>query len=190
MFSIPYTSIPKNKKPTYLTVVSAYQPKKLNPQCICWIVGGDCFVYGAADLTTAKILLNSMISTPDAKFLGIGIKDFYFGTTMTPFEPMHISLQMLILDQYNLIPFIHNNCVYVEIRRGIYGPHQAGGLTNNPLIAGLVPGAILHPSLPVSGNTILVTSPCALLSTILVLNTPTRKMFGIYPQSYKLASTR
>jgi hypothetical protein len=142
MFSIRYTSVPKNKKPTYLTVVSAYQPKKLNPQYICWTVGGDCFVYGAADLTTAKILLNSVISTPDAKFLDIGIKDFYFGTTMTPFEFMHISQQMLtlaIVDQYNLIPFIHNNCVYVEIRRGIYGPHQAGALTNNPLIAGLVP---------------------------------------------------
>jgi hypothetical protein len=34
MFLIPYKSIPRNKKPTYLQVVSAFQPEKANPRCI------------------------------------------------------------------------------------------------------------------------------------------------------------
>jgi hypothetical protein len=86
MFFIPHTSIPKNKKPTFLRVISAYQPEKAKPCCICWVVGGSRIFYAAdvstkaADLTTTKILLNSVISTHDAKFLGIDIKDFYLGT--------------------------------------------------------------------------------------------------------------
>jgi hypothetical protein len=120
MFFIPYTSIAKNKKPTYLQVVSAYQPKKTNSRHICWTVCGDCFFCAAdvstkvADLTTAKILLNSVISTPDAKFQGMNIKDFYLGTSMTQYEYMHIPLQMLppaIVLKYNRTPLIYNICV-------------------------------------------------------------------------------
>jgi hypothetical protein len=112
------------------------------------MVGGDHTYYAAdvrtkaGDLTTAKILLNSVISTPNARFLGIHIKDFYLGTVMTQYEYMRISLQMLpptIMEQYNLTPLIHNNCVYVEIRIGMYGLPQAGKLANNQLIAGLTP---------------------------------------------------
>jgi hypothetical protein len=96
----------------------------------------------AADLTTAKILLSSMISTPGARLLGIDIKDSYLGTVMTQYEYMQIPLQMphtAIIEQYNLAPLIHNNCVYVEIRKGMYGLPQAGKLANNQLIAALVP---------------------------------------------------
>jgi hypothetical protein len=87
------------------------------------------------------LLLNSVISTPDAKFLGINIKDFYLGTTVTQYVYMCIPLQMLslaIVEKYNLTPLIFNNCVYVEIRKGMYGLHQAGKLANNQLIAALV----------------------------------------------------
>jgi hypothetical protein len=126
----PYTSTPKHKKLTYLYVVSAFRPDKTNPRCICWTVGGNHIIYAAdvntktADLTTAKTLISSILSTPDAKFLGINIKDFYLATSMTDYEYMHITLQMLpqaIVDQYNLTPIIHNNCVYLEIRKDVYG---------------------------------------------------------------------
>jgi hypothetical protein len=146
VFFIPHTSIPQDKKPTYLRAVLACQPETANPQHIFWTVGEDCIFYAsnvstkAADLTTVKILLNSVISTPDAKFLGIDIKDFYLGATMTQYEYMYIPLQMLppaIVKQYNLTPLIHNNCVYVEIRKGIYVLPQADKLTSNQLIAAL-----------------------------------------------------
>ena len=148
MFFIPHTAIPKNKKPTYLRVVSAFRPEKANPRRIRWTVGGDRVFYAAdvstktADLTTAKILFNSVISTPGAKFLGIDIKDFYLGTPMKDFEYMRIPMHMIpqaIIDQYNLTPLIYNNCVYVEIRKGMYGLPQAGKLANDLLIEALSP---------------------------------------------------
>jgi hypothetical protein len=80
MFFIPHTSIPKNKKATYLHVVATFRPEKTNPRQIRWTVGGDRIFYAAdvstktADLTNAKILFNSILSTPGAKFLGIDIK--------------------------------------------------------------------------------------------------------------------
>jgi hypothetical protein len=55
---------------------------------------------------------------------------------------MGISLQMLpraIVNQYNLSPLIHKNCVYVEIRRGTHGFPQAGKSVNNQLIVVLAP---------------------------------------------------
>jgi hypothetical protein len=55
---------------------------------------------------------------------------------------MHIPLHMLpqaIIGQYNLTPLVHNNCVYVEIRKGMYGLPQAGKLANNLLILVLAP---------------------------------------------------
>jgi hypothetical protein len=38
-----------------------------------------------------------------------------------------------IIAQYNLLPLIHRNCVYMEIRKGIYGLPQAGILANQLL---------------------------------------------------------
>ena len=35
-----------------------------------------------ADLLTVKLLLNSVISTPGAKFMTLGLKDFYLNTPM------------------------------------------------------------------------------------------------------------
>ncbi len=42
---------------------------------------GDCRT-PTADLLTVKLLLNSIISMPNAKFMSIDIKDFYLNTPM------------------------------------------------------------------------------------------------------------
>jgi hypothetical protein len=42
---------------------------------------GDCGT-PTANLLTVKILLNSIILTPNAKFMTIDIKDFYLNTPM------------------------------------------------------------------------------------------------------------
>ncbi len=39
-----------------------------------------------ADLLTVKLLLNSIISTPNAKFMSIDIKDFYLNTPMARYK--------------------------------------------------------------------------------------------------------
>ncbi|KAI2491412.1 Reverse transcriptase (RNA-dependent DNA polymerase) [Fragilaria crotonensis] len=148
MFFINIADIPKGRKDTYLRVVAATCPEKVNPRRVRWTVGGDCIEYPddvstkTADLTTAKLLINSTISTPNARYMTADLKDFYLGTPMTRYEYMRIPIDMLpaaIIEQYNLRPLFHNGHVYVEIRRGMYGLPQAGRLANNQLIAFLAP---------------------------------------------------
>jgi hypothetical protein len=64
-------------------------------------VGGDQIEYPGekvtrtAGLTTAKILINSVISTTGAQFLVIDIKSFYLNTPFGRFEYMVINLASL-----------------------------------------------------------------------------------------------
>ena len=125
IFFIPaVTAIPRGRKAKYLRVVSAMRPEKVNPYRVCWTVGGDKVEYPfdvstkTADLTTTKILINSVVSTPNAKFLTVDLKDFYLGTPMARYKYMHVPIWMLpdaIIDQYNLHPLFHNGYVYVKV---------------------------------------------------------------------------
>jgi hypothetical protein len=75
-------------------------------------------------------------------FLVIDAKYFYLETTMTQDKYIYIFLQMLfppILVQYNLTSLIQNNCVYVEIRKGMFGLPQAGKMAKNQSISPLAP---------------------------------------------------
>jgi hypothetical protein len=148
MFFIPVTAIPKGRKATYLRIVAAYRPEKENPRRVRFTVGGDRIDYAGdvstktADLTTVKALLNSVLSTPNAKLMTADLKDFYLNTPLTTYEYMRIPISVIpqdIIDQYQLEPLIHNNAVYVEIRKGMYGLPQAGRIANDQLIAKLTP---------------------------------------------------
>jgi hypothetical protein len=46
-----------------------------------WNYPGDCGT-PTANLLTVKLLLNSIISTPNAKFMTLDLKDFYLMTPM------------------------------------------------------------------------------------------------------------
>jgi hypothetical protein len=87
---IPVSEIPRGIIPTYMRIVAAWRPEKSNPYRIRCTVGGDRIEYTAnastktADLTTAKLLFNSILSTPNAKFAGLDIKDYYLNTIMSP----------------------------------------------------------------------------------------------------------
>ena len=82
------------------------------------------------DLLTSKLLLNSVISTPAAKFMTIDIKDFYLNTPMDRFEYMKLKLSDLPEDFVTLYKLVSkvdkNGFVYLEIIRGMYGLPQAG----------------------------------------------------------------
>jgi hypothetical protein len=90
-----------------------------------------------ADLTTAKVLINSTISTPGAKFLGINLADFYLNTPMPNPECMHLHLNIIpkeIIVHYNLCDIVTpDSWVYIKIWKGMYGLPQAGILTNQLL---------------------------------------------------------
>jgi hypothetical protein len=87
-------------------------------------------------LTTAKILINSVISTLGAKFLVIDIKKFYLNTPLGRFEYMVINLSSLpqeTIDKYDLLNPAQDGKVYIEIQKGMYGLPQAGILANELL---------------------------------------------------------
>jgi hypothetical protein len=82
------------------------------------------------------LLLNSVISTPDARFITFDLKDFYLGTPMMRKEYMRIplaSIPQTIVDQYALLTKAHKGFILVEICKGMYGLPQAGSLPFNQL---------------------------------------------------------
>jgi hypothetical protein len=94
-------------------------------------------------MTTAKILLNSTIFEPEAKWFGIDLKDFYPNTTMDRREYVKIPYNLIpkeIQDQYNLTQFKTNdNSVYFEVQKGMYGLPQAGIIAHEQLKQHLKP---------------------------------------------------
>jgi hypothetical protein len=143
MHFIAHTAILPGHRATYLRIVASIRPQKAEPKCIRFTVGGNLVQYPGkvstptADITTAKLLFNSVLSTPAAKFMCIDIKDFNLGTPMACYEYMHIpvpDIPPIILAQYQLAPLIHNNSVTVEIRKGMYSLPQAGILAHDRLV--------------------------------------------------------
>ena len=83
-----------------------------------------------ASLLTVKLLLNSIISTPGAKFLGLDIKDFYLNTPMARPEYMRLRLAYFpedVIEHYNLKDKVDSKgFVYVKCVKGMYGLPHAG----------------------------------------------------------------
>eukprot|EP00804_Cyclotella_cryptica_P002895 CCRYP_009401-RA/>CCRYP_009401-RA protein AED:0.38 eAED:0.38 QI:0/0/0/1/0/0/2/0/237 len=115
-----------------------------------------------ADLTTAKILWNSTISTPGARFACADIENMYLQTPMSRYKYMRIKADLVptaFKNAYNLWDKINNGYIYMEIRRGCYGLPQAGILANKLLKKRLAtdgyfelphtPGLFKHISCPV-----------------------------------------
>lgn len=85
---------------------------------------------------TAKVLLNSVISTPNARFLGLDIKNMYLHSGLPTPEYMRIPQALTpqeIIDQYQLQEYFHNGYLYCEIQKGLYGLPQAGKLAHDKL---------------------------------------------------------
>jgi hypothetical protein len=131
------SNIPKGRKVTYGSFVVDIKDQEKERTRLT--VGGDHIEYPGdkstrtAGLTTAKILINSVISTLGAKFLVIDIKNFYLNTLLGRFEYMVINLSLLpqeTIDKYDLIELAQDGKVYIEIQKGMYGLPQAGILAN------------------------------------------------------------
>ena len=108
-------------------------------------IGGDRIDYDGevhawtANITTIKLLLNAVVSE-DANWMTADIKDFYLNTELPRKEYMRVQRQQIpqfIIDKYNLEELFHDNCVMMEISKGIYGLPQAGKLAQDRLLAHL-----------------------------------------------------
>jgi hypothetical protein len=169
---LPHHALPPGRKSTYAHFVATERPHKAETKRVRLTVGGNLVHYPdkvstpTADLSTVKMLLNSVISTPGARFATFDLKDFYVGTPMARKEYMRISINSIpqsIIDQCHLLDLVHNGFVLVEIRRGMYGLPQAGILAYNQLVShlkahGYAPCTHTH---LVSGHTPRVPSPSA-----------------------------
>ena len=109
IFFITKNQVPKHKKVSYARFVCELRPLKQEQERTRITVGGDRLDYNGptttetADITTSKILFNSTISTPGAKFMGIDIKNFYLGTPMKEYEYIKIHLSKIpdeIIEKY------------------------------------------------------------------------------------------
>jgi hypothetical protein len=142
IFFINRNQVPTDRKVTYGRIVCTIRPQKKETHRTRLTVGGNLIDYPydvstpTADITTAKIIFNSVVSTPNAKFMGLNIKAFYLNTKMERYKYMRLPISIIpkeIIDQYGLLPLVHNGYVYIEIRKGMYGLPQAGIIANNKL---------------------------------------------------------
>jgi hypothetical protein len=130
--------IPRDRRRdiTYGRIVCAYRSEKKDPYRTRITMGGNLINYPGdcgtptADLLTVKLMFNSIISTPNAKFMTIDIKDFYLMTPMDRFEYFRMKLELFpqdIIDEYGLRDKVDTDGnVFCEVRRGMYGLPQAG----------------------------------------------------------------
>eukprot|EP00804_Cyclotella_cryptica_P014207 CCRYP_005619-RA/>CCRYP_005619-RA protein AED:0.39 eAED:0.38 QI:0/0/0/1/0/0/2/0/308 len=166
--------IPRNRTITYARIVVDYRPQKDDPNRVRITVGRNLKNYPGelttrtADLITAKILWNSTISTPGARFACANIENMYLQTPMDRYEYMRIKADLIpdtFKDAYNLWDKIYNDYVYMEIRRGCYGLPQVGVLANKLLKQRLAtdgyfelphtPGLFKHISRPVQFSVVV-----------------------------------
>ena len=123
-----------------IRVVCADRPEKPQPRRVRWTAGGDRIEYPGsvttktADITTAKLLINSTISVPGRRFMTMDLKDFYLSCALDDYEYVRIPVHLLpsaIRAHYKLDDtYERNGHIYAECRRGMYGLPQAGKLAN------------------------------------------------------------
>jgi len=141
---IRYHDIPLDRRNdiTYTRVVCEVRPQKADPNRTRITIGGNRICYPGdtgtktGSIETVKLLLNSTISTPDARFACFDISNFYLGTPLDRPEYVRIKIADIpqeFIDEYNLTEFEHNGWVYFEINNGVYGLKQAGKLANDLL---------------------------------------------------------
>ena len=103
MFVLSHTkirTIPGDQTVTYARIVVDYRPQKSDPNRVRIATGGNLIDYSGelttrtADLKTSTLVWNSVISTKDARFMGINIRNFYLGTAMKRFEYMKMPLKL------------------------------------------------------------------------------------------------
>lgn len=136
------SQIPKHKKVSYCRLVTALRPKKAETHRVRVTVGGDRLEYDGncstdcASLALVKTHLNSTISTDNARYATLDIKDYYYGTPMKEYEYVRMSMDIIpdeIRKQYDLDRLAVNGWAYMEIRKGMPGLKQAGKIAHERL---------------------------------------------------------
>jgi hypothetical protein len=103
--------MPRTQTITYSHVVADFCPQKADPHCIRITAGGNLINYPGelstrtANLTTSKLMWNSILSTEGAKYMCLDIKNFYLSAPLDQYKYMKMHLTLFpkwIIEQYNL----------------------------------------------------------------------------------------
>ncbi len=89
-----------------------------------------------ADLTTSKMLWNSVLSTDGVQYMCLDIKKFYLTTALNYFEYMKMPISILlewIKEQSDLMKQALNGLVYLRMERRVWGLPQTGILASKLL---------------------------------------------------------
>ena len=98
IFFIDISDIPRNCQISYVLLVTSLQPYKTEVHQVQVTVGGDRLYYegifstDTASMTTTTILLNSVVSTPSARFMTLDIYNFYYGTKLNLYKYLCMAL--------------------------------------------------------------------------------------------------
>ena len=115
------SQIPPDCKVTYAKLVATLQPQKEEEHRVRVTVGRYKLDYpgitanDTASISTLKLILNSVISTPLARFLNLYINNSYYNTPMSRYEYMRIPLSLIqdkIVAQYDLCQLSKDGWVY------------------------------------------------------------------------------
>ncbi len=124
-----------------------YHPQKDDPNRIQNTAMGNLTTYGGKlsvctpDINRAKFHWNIFMSTPNAKYMCLDIKN-YLTAALEYFEYMKMPLSLFlswIFKQYNLKTHVMDSWVHLEMRRAVWGLPQAGILANKRLQRKLAP---------------------------------------------------
>ena len=105
-------------------------------------MGGNHIIYPqdigtlTASLKMIKLILNSVLFRPVAKFACFNVNNFYLATLIDRSEYARIKIKDIpeeFIKEYNLLLMVHNGWIYFEIVIGCYGLPQSGMLANNVL---------------------------------------------------------
>ena len=165
IFFIRRSTVPSGKTITYANPVCDYRPTKDAPCRVRLTLGGDrlhcSYDIGApaANLLDAKLLFNSVISTPGARFMAADIKDFFLESEMTEYEYCRIPFKWIpeeIRQQYELYSMVENDG-YVKFVKECTDSNRLHASLSIALLTKWLPlDTILSHILLVSGPTSLV----------------------------------
>ena len=143
---IPRSAVPQGRKFSYGSMVYDIRPQKAEVHRVRLTVRGDKVEYPGdistptINLTIAKLLVNSVLSMPNAKGLCVDIKYYYLNTEMKRFEYIEVKLEIIpqeIINQYKSTSIDHERWICIETRKGTYVLPQTGRLVNDELKAHL-----------------------------------------------------
>ena len=123
-------------------MVYKVRPEKSNPNRTRITIGGNRVTFPGdvgthpASLELVKLVFNSVLSRPGAKFTTFDICNFYLQTPLDRPEYVRVRLSDIpdkFAQEYNLLAYARDGWVYFEIRHGVYGLPQSGMLSKKLL---------------------------------------------------------